>query len=81
MKARYEFAAGEGSGGGGAWDQLPEVLREDIEECAAYITEFGYDGGDPSVVYPKDVSPQYASRFDEQQGELADGGLRSLRAR
>lgn len=37
------------------WVDIPE-LRQDIEECADYIGEFGFDGGDPTVVHPKDVS-------------------------
>ena len=40
------------------WVDMPDFLAIDIEECAAYIDEFGYDGGDPSVIHPKDVSLQ-----------------------
>ncbi|KAK6369368.1 hypothetical protein LTS17_009711 [Exophiala oligosperma] len=36
------------------WVDIPE-LRQDIEECADYIGEFGFDGGDPTVVHPKDL--------------------------
>ncbi|KAJ9615427.1 hypothetical protein H2200_001502 [Cladophialophora chaetospira] len=36
------------------WVAIPE-LQEDIEECADFITEFGFDGGNPSVVHPKDL--------------------------
>lgn len=50
VKTRYEATAPDE-----VWVDIPE-LRQDIEECADYIAEFGYDGGDPSVVYPKDVS-------------------------
>ncbi|EXJ90794.1 hypothetical protein A1O1_03898 [Capronia coronata CBS 617.96] len=42
------------TGPGEVWVPIPE-LQEDIEECADYITEFGYEGGDPSVVHPKDL--------------------------
>ena len=34
---------------------LPELAQE-ISEGHAYQAEFGWDGGDPSVVHPKDVS-------------------------
>jgi hypothetical protein len=40
---------------GEVWVAIPE-LQEDIEECANFISEFGFEGGDPSVVQPKDVS-------------------------
>ena len=37
------------------WGKLPEEIRLDIEEGTAYLAEFGFDGGDPAVVHPKDV--------------------------
>ena len=36
-------------------NMLPELAQE-IGEGYAYHAEFGWDGGDPSVVHPKDVS-------------------------
>lgn len=36
-------------------DALPPGLGREIGESCLYASEFGYDGGDPSVVYPKDV--------------------------
>ena len=50
VKAKY-VATGPGE----VWVAIPE-LQEDIEECGDFITEFGFEGGDPSVVHPKDVS-------------------------
>jgi hypothetical protein len=38
------------------WEGLPDDLQLDIEEGAAYLNEFGFDGGDPTVVHPKNVS-------------------------
>ena len=39
------------------WDkQFPESMRKEVAEASAYAEEFGYDGGDPDVVHPKDVS-------------------------
>ncbi|PQE29052.1 nitrogen metabolic regulation nmr protein [Rutstroemia sp. NJR-2017a BBW] len=35
---------------------FPPELQEEIDECLAYINEFGYAGQDPTVVHPKDVS-------------------------
>ncbi|CAG9984157.1 unnamed protein product [Clonostachys byssicola] len=35
---------------------FPEgVLTQEFSECFAYFEEFGYDGGDPNVIHPKDV--------------------------
>lgn len=41
---------------GAKWQGLPDDLRLDIEECADYVDEFGFSGGDPTVIHPKDVS-------------------------
>lgn len=41
---------------GKEWGLSPAELKRDIEEAMAYVTEFGFDGGDPSVIHPKDVS-------------------------
>ena len=39
------------------WDkQFPESMRKEVAEASAYAEEFGYHGGDPDVVHPKDVS-------------------------
>ena len=35
---------------------LPESMRREIEETFYYVVEFGWAGGDPKVVHPKDVS-------------------------
>ena len=40
---------------------MPGGLGKEIGEMFAYAAEFGYDGGDPSVVHPKDVSPFFLS--------------------
>lgn len=40
----------------GHWTDMPESLKIDIEEAAAYLAEFGFAGGDPSIVHPEDVS-------------------------
>lgn len=34
----------------------PGGLGREVAEGWAYQGEFGYDGGDPSIVHPKDVS-------------------------
>ncbi|KIW09980.1 hypothetical protein PV08_11756 [Exophiala spinifera] len=49
VETRYETTAPDE-----VWIDIPE-LREDIEDAADYIAEFGFDGGDPSVVHPKDL--------------------------
>ena len=36
--------------------ELPSNLAREIGEGHAYQAEFGWDGGDPSVVHPKAVS-------------------------
>lgn len=41
--------------GESAFAELGE-LRLEMEECVAYFNEFGYTGGDPNIVDPKDVS-------------------------
>lgn len=38
------------------WTDMPESIKIDIEEGTAYLNEFGFAGGDPSVIYPEDVS-------------------------
>lgn len=35
---------------------MPDDLRIDLEEGMAYVNEFGFAGGNPSVVHPSDVS-------------------------
>ena len=35
---------------------MPENLAREIGEGHAYQAEFGWDGGDPTVVHPNDVS-------------------------
>lgn len=44
----------------GYWTDMPDSLKIDIEEGAAYISEFGFAGGDPSVVHSEDVSTEEA---------------------
>ena len=34
----------------------PPLLARELHDAYAYQGEFGWDGGDPSVVHPKDVS-------------------------
>lgn len=51
VKARYEL-----SGPDSHWADLPKELRLDIEDAAVYISEIGYDGGDPSIIRPSEVS-------------------------
>lgn len=36
-------------------EKLPAALAKELQEAYAYQAEFGWDGGDPSVVHPKDV--------------------------
>ncbi|KAM0541179.1 hypothetical protein ACHAPJ_013343 [Fusarium lateritium] len=35
---------------------IPGGIGEELADMLEYIGEFGYDGGDPDVVYPEDVS-------------------------
>lgn len=37
-------------------DAIPGGIGEELADMFEYISDFGYDGGDPSVVHPKDVS-------------------------
>lgn len=37
-------------------DAIPGGIGEELADMLEYIGEFGYTGGDPSIVYPKDVS-------------------------
>jgi hypothetical protein len=39
----------------GRWPYMPDFLKIDIEEGAAYISEFGFAGGDPTVIRPEEV--------------------------
>lgn len=32
--------------------ELPEGLERELPEMALYMEEFGYDGGDPSIIHP-----------------------------
>ena len=36
--------------------QLPAGIGEECAEAAAYTAEFGWDGGEPGILRPKDVS-------------------------
>lgn len=36
--------------------RVPGGLGREVGEGGAYQGEFGYDGGDPSIIHPKDVS-------------------------
>ncbi|PQE31369.1 hypothetical protein CJF32_00001958 [Rutstroemia sp. NJR-2017a WRK4] len=42
---------------------FPPELQEEIDDCMAYVNEFGYAGPDPTVVHPKDLEspPQLGS--------------------
>lgn len=35
---------------------FPDDLKLEVSDNWKYINEFGYDGGDPAVIHPKDVS-------------------------
>lgn len=35
---------------------VPGGIGEEFADMFEYTSDFGYDGGDPSVVHPKDVS-------------------------
>lgn len=35
---------------------VPEDVAREVREGHLYQAEFGWDGGDPSIVHPKDVS-------------------------
>ncbi|KAK0640028.1 NmrA-like family domain-containing protein 1 [Lasiodiplodia hormozganensis] len=35
--------------------ELPEGLERELPEMTLYMEEFGYDGGDPSVIHPTDL--------------------------
>ena len=37
-------------------EKFPEEMRKEVAEASEYAAEFGYAGGDPSVVHPRDVS-------------------------
>ncbi len=41
----------------------PGGRGEEIGETFAYMQDFGYWGGDPSVIFPKDVSLSFDNRF------------------
>lgn len=44
-------------------EAIPGGVGEELADMLEYIAEFGYDGSDPTVVHPKDVSaPQRALR-------------------
>ena len=40
---------------------MPGGLGKEIGEMFAYAAEFGYDGSDPSIIHPKDVSTWFLS--------------------
>ena len=42
-------------------DKAPTAFAKEVREAYAYQAEFGWDGGDPSIVHPKDVSPWFHS--------------------
>lgn len=40
------------------WQKImPGPIGKEIGDMWVYLSEFGYDGHDPGVVLPKDVSP------------------------
>ena len=61
VKSKYVAVSPDGH-----WTDMPDSLKIDIEEAAAYLAEFGFAGGDPSVIYPEDVSTLRSidERFD-----------------
>ena len=60
VKATYEL-----SGPNSGWANLPDDIRLDIEDGAAYISEFGYDGGDPSIIHPSEVDLVLGLTYDQ----------------
>lgn len=42
---------------------IPGGIGEELADMFEYIGDFGYDGRDPSVVYPKDVSASTTSKY------------------
>lgn len=46
------------------WEKdVPGGFGIELGEMMAYSAEFGYDGHDPSVIYPKDVSFVFEPRY------------------
>ena len=35
---------------------IPGGIGKEVADMYGYISDFGYDGGDPSIVHPRDVS-------------------------
>lgn len=44
---------------GSVWEQAMGSVGKEVAEMFAYIDEFGYDGGDPDVVYPWQVKERF----------------------
>jgi hypothetical protein len=42
---------------------FPGGIGEELADMFEYIGEFGYDGGDPDVIYPEDVSDCLSYKF------------------
>lgn len=57
-------------------EAIPGGIGEEFNDMFEYISEFGYDGGDPTVVLPKDVShsPIPKSLTDFLTWEIARSG-------
>jgi len=50
---------------------LPETLAREVGESVSFNTEFGWTGGDPQILDPKEISPnvQVTSVADYIRGE------------
>lgn len=51
VPTRFKNVSGEEYG-----KMLPETIREELLESIAYVEDFGWDGGEPGVLRPWDVS-------------------------
>jgi hypothetical protein len=51
-------------------------LGKEMGEMLAFMDEFGYEGGDPSIVYPEEVS--YSRCFNLERANLFNTAWSSL---
>ncbi|KAK5071422.1 hypothetical protein LTR70_010572 [Exophiala xenobiotica] len=49
---------------GSSMGQIPEPLKKELDETFAYAEEFGFRGGDPSVIHPEDIGLKTGSVED-----------------
>jgi uncharacterized protein YbjT (DUF2867 family) len=50
LQVRFEEIPGK------VWEDMIPVLGQEFAEMMLYYSDFGYDGGDPTVIYPEQVS-------------------------